>query len=351
MQELLLHCRPGFEGEAAAEMQELAAEQGIAGYPIAQNGAALVRFVCPEAGDAEQLMRAIRFSHLIFARQWAVGSWLDVDPEDRITPIITACAQGPIASELWLETADTNDGKALAALTKKLRAPLERSLTKTRFVRPNKTDLPRLHLCFESGQRIFVGWSWADNAAPWPMGIPRFRVPKDAPSRSTLKLEEAWHHFIPRDDWDSRLKAGMTAVDLGAAPGGWTWQLVNRLMNVIAVDNGPMDRKLMDSGQVEHIQADGYMYKPKYMVDWMVCDIVDKPRKTARLALDWVGGKLCRYTVFNLKLPMKKRYEEWLICRDILLQGLAEAELNCRLRARHLYHDREEITCFIERLD
>jgi len=107
----------------------------------------------------------------------------------------------------------------------------------------------------------------------------------------------------------------------------------------------------MKFNSVEHVRADGYAWRPKRAVDWMVCDIVDKPRKTARLALDWVGGKLCRYTVFNLKLPMKKRYEEWLICRDILLQGLAEAELNCRLRARHLYHDREEITCFIERLD
>ena len=97
MQELLLHCRPGFEGEAAAEMQELANEQGIAGYPVTRDGSALVRFVCPETGDAEQLMRAIDFQQLIFVRQWALGSWVDLDPEDRVSPIITACAQGPIA--------------------------------------------------------------------------------------------------------------------------------------------------------------------------------------------------------------------------------------------------------------
>ncbi len=158
MQELLLHCRPGFEGEAAAEMQELAGEQGIAGYPVTQDGSALVRFVCPEQGEAEQLMRAIDFQQLIFTRQWAVGSWLELDPEDRVSPIITACAQGHIASLMWLETADTNDGKALAALTKKLKGPLERSLTKTRFVRPNKPELPRLHLCFQSGH-LFRGFN------------------------------------------------------------------------------------------------------------------------------------------------------------------------------------------------
>ncbi len=31
------------------------------------------------------------------------------------------------------------------------------------------------------------------------MGIPRLKFPREAPSRSTLKLEEAWHTFIPRE--------------------------------------------------------------------------------------------------------------------------------------------------------
>src|SRR5690606_26332845 len=120
MQELLLHCRPGFEGEAAAEMQELSAAKGIAGYAVTKDGTALVRFVCPADGDAATLMRKLNFRDLIFVRQWALGDWLDVSVEDRISPIITACSKGPLASSLWLETADTNDGKAMAALTKKL---------------------------------------------------------------------------------------------------------------------------------------------------------------------------------------------------------------------------------------
>jgi 23S rRNA (cytidine2498-2'-O)-methyltransferase len=122
-------------------------------------------------------------------------------------------------------------------------------------------------------------------------------------------------------------------------------------MMVTAVDNGPMNPELMASGHVEHVEADGYAWRPRRALDWMVCDIVDKPRRTARMAVDWMGDKLCRYTVFNLKLPMKKRYEEWLVCREILVQGLEDAGLHCQLKARHLYHDREEITCFIERLD
>lgn len=82
------------------------------------------------------------------------------------------------------------------------------------------------------------------------MGIPRLKFPADAPSRSTLKLEEALHVFIPADEWDERLANGMYAVDLGACPGGWTYQLVKRNMWVYSVDNGPMAQSLMDTGQV-----------------------------------------------------------------------------------------------------
>ena len=49
------------------------------------------------------------------------------------------------------------------------------------------------------------------------MGIPRLKFPSDAPSRSTLKLEEAFHMFIPYDEWEERLEGGLQAVDLGHA--------------------------------------------------------------------------------------------------------------------------------------
>lgn len=135
-------------------------------------------------------------------------------------------------------------------------------------------------------------------------------VPREAPSRSTLKLEEAWHHFIPREQWDERLHSDMTGVDLGAAPGGWTWQLVNRGMLVTAVDNGPMAESLMDTGLVQHLMADGFTYKPRQPVDWMVCDIVEKPARNAALLETWIGEGHCREAVVNLKLPMKQRYAE-----------------------------------------
>jgi 23S rRNA (cytidine2498-2'-O)-methyltransferase len=170
------------------------------------------------------------------------------------------------------------------------------------------------------------------------MGIPRLKFPRAAPSRSTLKLEEAWHQFIPRNQWDERLASGMHAVDLGAAPGGWTWQLVNREMLVTAVDNGPMAPALMDTGLIEHLQVDGYAYRPRQGVDWMVCDIVEKPARTAALMESWIGEKWCREAVVNLKLPMKQRYGEVRRILDRLKAYFEAKSMPVSISCKQLYH-------------
>jgi len=230
-----------------------------------------------------------------------------------------------------------------------LEAPLRKALSKAgRLVDdPRK---PRLLLTFKSGRAVFVGLAEADNCAMWPMGIPRLKFPREAPSRSTLKLEEAWHHFIPRDDWDKRLAPGMTAVDLGAAPGGWTWQLVKRNIRVVAVDNGPMDENLMYLGLVEHQRADGFAFKPRHPVHWMVCDIVEKPARNAALIETWLGEGWCREAVVNLKLPMKQRYAEVMRLLQRIEDGLKARGVKATIGCKQLYHDREEVTCHLRRL-
>ena len=194
------------------------------------------------------------------------------------------------------------------------------------------------------GTQAYLGVSPIRNSSAWPMGIPRLRLPKEAPSRATLKLEEAWHHFIPAQEWDLRLAPGMKAVDLGAAPGGWTWQLVQRSIYVEAVDNGPMDKDLMESGLVEHMLSDGFVYEPRKPVDWLVCDIVDKPARVAAMVTRWFAKGLCREAVFNLKLPMKQRYAEVQKLRERIVSELESLGMKVSLEFKQLYHDREEVT-------
>jgi 23S rRNA (cytidine2498-2'-O)-methyltransferase len=136
----------------------------------------------------------------------------------------------------------------------------------------------------------------------------------------------------------------MRAVDLGAAPGGWTWQLARRGLRVTAVDNGPLKGEIQGDPLVTHLRADGLSYLPKRPVDWMVCDIVEQPAKIATLVAHWIGEGHARHAIFNLKLPMKKRYDEVRRCEAIIRDALATARVSPTLALRQLYHDREEVT-------
>ena len=140
----------------------------------------------------------------------------------------------------------------------------------------------------------------------------------------------------------------MTAVDLGAAPGGWTWQLVQRGLLVTAIDNGPMDDGLMKSGMVEHYRTDAFTYRPERPVDWLVCDMAERPLHVSKLIAKWLSRGDCNNAIFNLKLPMKKRLAAVLECKTLLENTCHQANIQCTVDMKHLYHDREEITgCII----
>lgn len=347
---LLLYCRGGFENECAAEIQGHAARFGVAGFVKAKADTGFVIFETYEADAAAHLHGVLPFAELIFVRQWfVITAWLTALPvTDRVTAIVAGAGVLPEPPRaVFLETPDTNEGKELSGLCRALRKPLDSAYRLKAEVVPVAGI--RLHVCFLSGTAAYVGYAAVRNSAAWPMGIPRLKSPRGAPSRSTLKLDEALLEFLSPAEREAFLRPGMRAVDLGAAPGGWTWQLVRRHIRVTAVDNGAMDGRLLESGLVEHVRADGFRYRPKEAVDWMVCDIVEQPIRVAELAAAWVAEGGCRHTVFNLKLPMKKRYQEIQRCLAQIREKLDGAGLRYHLRCKQLYHDREEVTVYLRR--
>lgn len=344
---LLAWCRPGFEAECAQELGQHDTTRGGGGYARAERGSGFVEFVTLDATRATALAHAPGARGLIFARQLmqGIGQVDDLPHQDRLSalmPFIEADERS--WCDAWIESPDSDSGRVLSALCRALNAALI-----TRLKRDKRLDRGspwRLHVALLSPTRARVAASETATSAPWPGGIPRLRFPRGAPSRSTLKLEEAFLTLLDEHERVAWLKPGQTAVDLGAAPGGWTWQLVRRSIRVQAVDNGPMDAELMATGLVEHRREDGFRYQPPRAVDWLVCDMVEQPRRVAARMAEWLAGGWCRQAVFNLKLPMKKRFEEVQSCLDLLRKACAGA---LDLRARQLYHDREEITVFARR--
>ncbi|OGT19999.1 MAG: 23S rRNA (cytidine(2498)-2'-O)-methyltransferase RlmM [Gammaproteobacteria bacterium RBG_16_57_12] len=352
MSGLFLYCRPGFEPECAAEIQEKSSQAGLVGYIKAKADSGYVVFVTTTPEEAAQLHQLLSFSELIFARQWFVILAMrnDLPVDDRISGLLDAMQALPEpAGLLYLETPDTNAGKELSVLCRRLEQPLRKALVDSgRLTEPADAGLC-IHICFLSTHAAYIGYASSQNSAVWPMGIPRLKFPGQAPSRSTLKLEEALLYFLSDRQREKMLQSGMTAVDLGASPGGWTWQLVRRNIRVIAVDNGAMAESVMATGLVEHRRVDGFKFRPEHKVDWLVCDVVEQPIRIAELMASWLVSDWCNHAIFNLKLPMKKRYPEVKRCLALIEQKLSEAGIDYILRARQLYHDREEVTVFITR--
>lgn len=343
-QELLLYCRPGFEKECLAEVQYQLAELGLSGFAKLQPDSGWVRFQCHQP-DAELLR--LRWQSLMFSRQrlFILESLTDL-PDNRIAPIIESLqAQALNFSDVFCETADTNQAKELSVFCRKFTVPLRQALKKQGLLRSQSPW--RLHLFFETSRQVILACCKVADASSQPMGILRLRFPSQAPSRSTLKLEEALLTLLTDDERAQQLQAQMRAVDLGAAPGGWTWQLTERGMSVIAIDNGPMDKALMQSGFVEHLKVDGFKFAPARQQDWLVCDMVEQPIRIAELMANWVAKGWTRQALFNLKLPMKKRFDEVMACRQLIERRLQQAGMDADLRIRQLFHDREEVSCYL----
>jgi 23S rRNA (cytidine2498-2'-O)-methyltransferase len=345
---LLAYCRPGFEGECAQELAAYEATVGSGGYARAARGSGFVEFVVPDRAAAERLSEVATWRNLVFARQLlhTLGQARDLPARDRLSVLLPIIESSPLRwCDAWVEAPDSDAARELAPLCRGLNAALIAAMKTKKLI--DRSSRWRLHVCMTATDAAFVARAPIDAAAPWPGGIPRLKFPHAAPSRSTLKLEEALLVLLDEGERERWLKPGMRAVDLGASPGGWTWQLVARSLHVTAVDNGPMDGALLGSGLVEHLRADGFRYRPPRPVDWLVCDMVEQPRRVAELMAQWLAEGWCRHAVFNLKLPMKKRYDEVQLCFSLVRDALAG---RVELRAKQLYHDREEITVYARAL-
>jgi 23S rRNA (cytidine2498-2'-O)-methyltransferase len=339
----LLYCRPGFEQDCAQEALRQARQQrpvlgeqppilADCGYVVvALNG------------------QALNYRELIFARQLIrLHRTIEPLPErDRLTPILDTIAALPgTFGTLWLEVPDTNDGKLLSAFTRRFQPLLESALREQGHLQ-DEPRTTRLHIFFPDKNSALIGSSDPHNSANAIMGIVRQSMPAEAPSRSTMKLAEAIEAFMDRSEQARLLRQGMQAVDLGAAPGGWTWQLVKRGIRVTAVDNGPMKGALINHPLVQHLRQDGFKYAPRKAVDWLVCDMVEKPSRIATLIGNWFAAGWCRQAIFNLKLPMKQRVAALDSALGGIRKRLDEEGINYRMIAKQLYHDREEVTVFL----
>jgi 23S rRNA (cytidine2498-2'-O)-methyltransferase len=291
-------------------------------------------------GDSLVAARA-RPGELAFARQGFVVAAL-VDASGVATALYHALGETgspqPWALDGWVP--DSDAGNVLAARATELAARIdiagawgEKRMADARAALAENGLYAQLCVV-PPGDRVAVGVIPARDAPSLaPGGRLRVHVPDAAPSRAAMKLVEAFLWLDRAPD------AGELCVDLGAAPGGWSWVLLERHARVIAVDPAFMARSLKGKRGLTHMRADAFKFEPREPVDWLFSDMAWRPLESAGLLAKWARRGWARLMIANIKLPMKKKAEMLARVKEML--GDAGWK---NLRARQLYHDREEVT-------
>ncbi len=133
---------------------------------------------------------------------------------------------------------------------------------------------------------------------PFPDGTIRFEENRvDPPNRAYLKLWELFT-LLP-----VRPRPGDLCVELGSAPGGWTWVLANLGARVFSIDKAPLDPRVAALPGVHHCLGSGFALDPRHVgaADWFFSDMICYPERLYECVRRWMDHGLCRNYVCTLK--------------------------------------------------
>ena len=155
------------------------------------------------------------------------------------------------------------------------------------------------------GEPWLVGWhEHTEHRSPWPGGPRRVALPPDAPSRAYAKIEEAI-------EWSGMdIAAGQVAVEIGAAPGGSVLALLERGLEVTAIDPAAMDPRVLEyrgtrGNRCRHLQQTAGTVQRDALparVDWLLSDANLAPPIALRTVERLAGMLRPRGVVLTLKL-------------------------------------------------
>lgn len=180
----------------------------------------------------------------------------------------------------------------------------------------------------------------SENLSDWAGGARRFRREKGQISRAEFKLLEALEVF------ELQVPEGGVALDLGAAPGGWTRILRRHGMRVVAVDPADLVPALAQDPDVHHVRALAQDALPgiETAFDVVLNDMRVDARDSARLMLRAAANlEPTGWALMTLKLPKHSLIGTMKGALDVL--GAAYTVTG----VRQLFHNRSEVTVALRR--
>ena len=195
-------------------------------------------------------------------------------------------------------------------------------------------DRDRAMVSLATPSRLSSGATWP---SPWIAGRAPVTEDRDAPSSAYRKLLEAFAWI------GARPGPGDRVADLGASPGGWSWVAVGLGATVVGVDKGAMDPRLLDDPAFRHERRDAFSWQPPDApVDWLICDIIADPTRSADLLVSWAKAHLFRSAIVHLKVMGAPRPD---LAREV--EAAVRAAGYAFARTKQLRHDKNELTVMV----
>jgi 23S rRNA (cytidine2498-2'-O)-methyltransferase len=178
--------------------------------------------------------------------------------------------------------------------------------------------------------------------SPFAGGNPHLNLPEKAPSRAYLKLEEAL-------TWSNApIRKGDIAVEIGSAPGGASYALLQRGLNVFGIDPADMAPSVSGFGpsRFEHLRQTAAQTQRSDLPDavqWILLDMNVAPvisLNTVERIAPWYASSL-------LGMILTLKINEWKYADEIpkLLKRVGKLEM-VRIRATQLASNKQEICVF-----
>ncbi len=197
-------------------------------------------------------------------------------------------------------------------------------------------------------EKAYLGiYLTTDNLSDWPGGARHFAHLPEQISRAEFKLLEALEVF------GVTLPSQGLALDLGAAPGGWTRMLLEAGMQVVAVDPAKLDVRLLRQPRLDNYRgyAEDYLeeaLKRRRKFNVITNDMRMDAREAARLLVQASACLLSDgFIISVLKLPHETSEIDPLKNLNEALRLLQRHF--AIVQARQLFHNRQEVTVLTAR--
>jgi 23S rRNA (cytidine2498-2'-O)-methyltransferase len=233
------------------------------------------------------------------------------------------------------------EGAKLAYAAADVRFALQAALVQRFGVEPVVREADRIVSVYLARDRLYAGVSRPEeNLSDWAGGAVRFQREEEQISRAKFKLLEAEQRL------GLELASHRNALDIGAAPGGWTSLLLERGLRVTAVDPAALHPSLLAERQLTFLRknASEVRFAPDSF-DLLVCDMSWSPKQMGKLVSDLLyalrpGGT----AVITVKLMHGKAFQT---VRELMATFAGKLEL---VKAKQLFHNRDELTLLLSKV-